>query len=83
MSFKEGGMAIPDGVLETLAEDEAKFLVELDVKDLPPSVLYTTPHHNTLARDMQPEVHAGVDQYGTIDAQATATDPVELPIEEN
>lgn len=68
-SFKEGEWRFTDEVLKMLAEDEAKFIVEnkaLDVEDLPPSVLYATPPNITLVRDMQHEIFAGVDQYGTI-----------------
>lgn len=86
MLFKEEeGLEIPDKALEALEKDEAKFFVEakaLDVEDLPREILYATPPHSTLAEDVQAEVPAGVDQYGTIDSRATAVDLAELPDEE-
>lgn len=67
---EEEGIQVPDKVLETLAKDEAKFFIEakaLDVEDLPHDVLYAMPPYSTLTIDVQTEISAGVDQYGTID----------------
>lgn len=79
--FKEQGIPILDAVLAKLAKDEVDLLVEakeLDVEDLPSSVLYATPPHNTFIRDVPAEVSVNVDQHGTNERRVSPKDVADL-----